>query len=68
MLATQTSDGDLRVWSVAKYPANDVPRVIRALRRSEAYNNGANWISWSKNGRIVQYSERYVIELLLIPW
>lgn len=62
MLATQTSDGDLRVWSVAKYPVSDLPRVIRALRRSESYTSGNNWISWSKNGRIVQYSERYVIE------
>jgi hypothetical protein len=58
MLATQTCDGDLRVWSVAKPPTGDAPRVIRALRRSENFSPGRNWISWSKNGRIVQYSER----------
>lgn len=57
MLATQTSDGDLRVWSVSKPPTNDAPRVIRALRRSDHFSPGRNWISWSKNGRIVQYSE-----------
>lgn len=58
MLATQTSDGDLRVWSVAKPVTNEAPRVIRALRRSDNYSQGRNWISWSKNGRVVQYSER----------
>ena len=58
MLATQTSDGDLRVWSVAKPATSEAPRVIRALRRSDNYSQGRNWISWSKNGRIVQYSER----------
>lgn len=57
MLATQTSDGDLRVWSVAKPPTGDAPRVIRAMKRSEHFSPGRNWISWSKNGRIVQYSE-----------
>lgn len=58
MLATQTSDGDLRVWSVSKPPTGDAPRVIRALRRSDHFSPGRNWISWSKNGRIIQYSDR----------
>ena len=58
MLATHTSDGDLRVWSVAKPPTGDAPRVIRTLSKSENFSPGRNWISWSKNGRIVQYSER----------
>lgn len=60
MLATQTLDGDLRVWSVAKLPSNDSPRVIRALKRTEPYSTGPKWIAWSKNGRIVQYSDRSV--------
>ncbi|KIW44033.1 uncharacterized protein PV06_05075 [Exophiala oligosperma] len=57
MLATQTADGDLRVWSVSKPPTAEPPRVIRVLKRSDVYLPGRNWISWSKNGRIVQYSE-----------
>ncbi|KAI9803445.1 MAG: hypothetical protein M1833_000964 [Piccolia ochrophora] len=57
MLATQTQDGDLRVWSIAKIPASDPPRVVRVLKRSENYEPGPNWLSWSKNGRIVQFSE-----------
>ena len=60
MLATQTSDGDLRVWSVVKPPSNEQPRVIRVLRRSEEFFPGRNWIAWSKNGRIIQFSEGYV--------
>lgn len=58
MLATQTSDGDLRVWSVAKPSTSEVPRVIRALKRSETFSLGPNWIAWSKNGRIIQYSQK----------
>ncbi|KAI9728033.1 MAG: hypothetical protein M1834_007847 [Cirrosporium novae-zelandiae] len=58
MLATQTQDGDLRVWSIAKPPTADQPRVIRVLRRSDTSQPGPNWMAWSKNGRIVQYSER----------
>jgi len=60
MLATQTSDGDLRVWSVVKPPSSDQPRVIRVLRRSDEFFPGRNWIAWSKNGRIIQFSEGYV--------
>lgn len=58
MLATQTSDGDLRVWSVAKPPMSEAPRVIRVLKRADNFGAGPNWMTWSKNGRIVQYSEK----------
>lgn len=58
MLATQTGDGDLRVWSIAKPPGSDTPRIIRSLKRSETNLRGPKWIAWSKNGRIVQYAER----------
>ena len=58
MLASQTADGDLRVWSVSKPPAVEPPRVIRVLKRPEAdFLPGRTWISWSKNGRIIQFSE-----------
>ncbi|CAL3962474.1 unnamed protein product [Diplocarpon coronariae] len=58
MLATQTNDGDLRVWSIAKSPtSNDTARVVRVLKRTENFQTGPNWLAWSKNGRIVQYSE-----------
>ena len=58
MLAVQTNDGDLRVWSVAKSSNNDDPaKVVRILKRTENYLNGPNWMGWSKNGRIIQYSE-----------
>ena len=58
MLATQTNDGDLRVWSIAKSPtSNDTAKVVRVLKRTENFQTGPNWLGWSKNGRIVQYSE-----------
>jgi hypothetical protein len=58
MLAVQTNDGDLRVWSVAKSHNNDDPaKVVRILKRTENYISGPNWMGWSKNGRIIQYSE-----------
>lgn len=58
MLAVQTNDGDLRVWSVAKsFNSDDPAKVVRILRRTENYLNGPNWMGWSKNGRIIQYSE-----------
>ncbi|TVY73761.1 hypothetical protein Focb16_v005978 [Fusarium oxysporum f. sp. cubense] len=57
MLAVQMLDGDLRVWSVAKkYSANDPAKVVRNLRKAEISMNGPNWMGWSKNGRIIQYS------------
>ncbi|OAX81483.1 hypothetical protein ACJ72_04178 [Emergomyces africanus] len=57
MLASQTVEGDLLVWSVSKHPANETPRVIRSLKRSEYASPGPKWLAWSKNGRIVQYAE-----------
>ncbi|KJZ80192.1 hypothetical protein HIM_00042 [Hirsutella minnesotensis 3608] len=58
MLAVQTHDGDLRVWSVAKsYNVEDPAKVVRILRRGENFIAGANWMGWSKNGRIIQYSD-----------
>jgi hypothetical protein len=58
MLAAQTSDGDLRVWSVPKAPhSGDVPCVIRILNQKEQREPGPAWFAWSKNGRIVQYTE-----------
>ncbi|KAH8731245.1 hypothetical protein GQ44DRAFT_736332 [Phaeosphaeriaceae sp. PMI808] len=58
MLAAQTSDGDLRVWSVPKVAhSGDVPCVIRVLNQKDQREPGPCWFAWSKNGRIVQYSE-----------
>jgi len=59
MLAVQASDSDLRVWSVAKsYNSQDPAKVVRILKRTENFLTGPNWMGWSKNGRIIQYSER----------
>ncbi|KAJ5141808.1 Drug resistance protein [Penicillium atrosanguineum] len=57
MLATQSSNGDLRVWSVAKPPVKESPRVIRVLKRSDSNSADPKWMCWSKNGRIIQYLE-----------
>ena len=57
MLATQSLDGDLRVWSVAKPATSDTPKVIRILKRGDNVESGMSWIAWSKNGRILQYSD-----------
>ncbi|KAI1083705.1 hypothetical protein F5B20DRAFT_347167 [Whalleya microplaca] len=58
MLAVQTDDGDLRVWSVAKsFNSEDPAKVVRILKRTEIYQNGPNWMGWSKNGRIIQFSD-----------
>ncbi|MCJ1446717.1 MAG: hypothetical protein MMC23_007223 [Stictis urceolatum] len=57
MLAVQNGSGDLRVWSVSKPPGGEAPKVIRILKRGDAVEEGVNWISWSKNGRIVQFSQ-----------
>lgn len=65
MLAVQTNDGDLRVWSVSKqYTQDDPAKVVRILKRSENYTTGPNWMGWSKNGRIIQYSEKLVSDLV----
>ncbi|KAJ5101971.1 hypothetical protein NUU61_004193 [Penicillium alfredii] len=57
MLATQSSNGDLRVWSVAKPPGKESPRVIRVLKRSDSTSADPKWMAWSKNGKVVQYLE-----------
>ncbi|KAI0202659.1 hypothetical protein F4808DRAFT_458825 [Astrocystis sublimbata] len=58
MLAVQTDDGDLRVWSVAKSPnSTDAAKVVRILKRNDNFQNGPNWMGWSKNGRIIQFSD-----------
>ncbi|KAG5970106.1 hypothetical protein E4U58_000688 [Claviceps cyperi] len=58
MLAVQTHDGDLRVWSVAKsYSADDPAKVVRVLQRKKHSVSGPNWMGWSKNGRIIQFSD-----------
>lgn len=58
MLASQTHNGDMRVWSVAKsYNADDPAKVVRILKRSDNFSEGPNWMGWSKNGRIIQFSE-----------
>lgn len=35
MLASQTMDGVLRVWSVSKPPTAEQPKTIRILKRSD---------------------------------
>lgn len=60
MLATQTVDGDLRVWSVSKPPNTETPKTLRVLKRRDNVEPGLNWCAWSKNGRILQYSDGYV--------
>lgn len=61
MLAVQTYDGDLRVWSISKAHSNDDPaKVVRILRRRDVTTTGPNWMGWSKNGRVIQYSDSYV--------
>ncbi|KAI5256790.1 hypothetical protein E4T42_01481 [Aureobasidium subglaciale] len=56
MLATQTADGDLRVWSIPKLAApGETPNIIRILSRLEGRSVGPCWFSWSKNGRIIQH-------------
>jgi hypothetical protein len=58
MLAVQTHDGDLRVWSVAKsHSAEDPAKVVRLLKRRDTVAPGPNWMGWSKNGRIIQFSD-----------
>jgi hypothetical protein len=53
-------DGDLRVWSVAKPATAEMPKTIRILKRMDNVEPGRHWCSWSKNGRVLQFSDRYV--------
>lgn len=62
MLATQTSDGTLRVWSVAKAPHAGRPKIIRVLASAEIGENGPNWFGWSKNGRLITFSLEYATD------
>jgi len=59
MLATQAANGDLKVWSIAKDSSRDQPpKIVRTLNKMESSGDiGANWMAWSKNGRIIQFSE-----------
>jgi len=57
MLATQTSDGDLRVWSVPKGNTGEPPSIIRVLQRADFNASSPCWFAWSKNGRIVQHAD-----------
>lgn len=58
MLATQTADGDLRVWSIPKSAVvGETPNIIRILSRLEIGSLGPCWFSWSKNGRIIQHTD-----------
>jgi hypothetical protein len=46
------------VWSVSKtFNSEDPAKVVRLLKRTENYLAGPNWMGWSKNGRIIQFSE-----------
>jgi WD40 repeat protein len=67
MLATQTADGDLRVWSVPKAPQHETPTIIRALSRSDVRQPGPSWFAWSKNGRLVQYYDGLVAIVFFPP-
>jgi hypothetical protein len=66
MLGAQTVDGDLRVWSIPKMHGGDQPSIIRVLSRSENdHTTGSCWFGWSKMGRIVQYTNGYVLNMTL---
>jgi len=56
MLATQTADGNIRVWSIPKIPNGDPPNIIRILNRPDGSEIGPCWFGWSKLGRIVQHA------------
>ncbi|PNS18331.1 hypothetical protein CAC42_6148 [Sphaceloma murrayae] len=59
MLATQTADGDLRVWNIPKPDGkNHQCMAIRIISLDEGIVSGPNWFGWSRNGRVVQYSDR----------
>ena len=64
MLAVQSADGDLRVWSIAKPAGSEQPKTIRCLKRTDAIEAGLNWIAWSKNGRIIQLTQGYGFQAL----
>lgn len=46
------------MWSIAKsHSAEDAAKVVRILKRSENFSEGPNWMGWSKNGRVIQFSD-----------
>ncbi|KAF2093116.1 hypothetical protein NA57DRAFT_69465 [Rhizodiscina lignyota] len=57
MLASQTADGDLLVWSVPKQQGADAPSIIRELGNFQGRGPSQCWFGWSKTGRIVQLQE-----------
>ncbi|KIL85182.1 hypothetical protein FAVG1_11611 [Fusarium avenaceum] len=66
-LATQARDGDLRVWSVPESHSddnNDPSRVIRQMKKTDDLAVGPQWISWSRGGRIIQFTGRDSIPTL----
>ncbi|PSK59388.1 p21-activated protein kinase-interacting protein 1-like [Elsinoe australis] len=59
MLATQTADGDLRVWNIPRSSdKGHIPQAIRIISMDEGIVSGPNWFAWSRNGRIIQHSDR----------
>lgn len=59
MLAVQTHDSDLRVWSISrKHQPGEGAKVVRILRRSESMHSGPNWMAWAKAGRVLQHFAR----------
>jgi hypothetical protein len=46
---------------VAKPPGKESPRVIRVLKRSDSNLSDPKWMGWSKNGRLVQYLDGYMV-------
>lgn len=57
MLASQTADGDLLVWSVPKFPGGESPQIIRELGNFQGRGPSQCWFGWSKTGRIIQFQE-----------
>jgi hypothetical protein len=68
MLASQTMDGDLRVWSIPKGPIGDAPTVIRNFQQ-QGFDRipGPCWFGWSKMGRIVQFIDGRVFGASVPP-
>ncbi|GAM85009.1 hypothetical protein ANO11243_030120 [Dothideomycetidae sp. 11243] len=60
MLAIQTADGDMRVWSVPKIANGDPCTAVRMLSQSDGITTAPNWFSWSRNGRIVQFIDKEI--------
>lgn len=58
MLASQTADGDLLVWSIPKTPnSGEAPSIIREMGNFQGRGPSQCWFGWSKTGRIVQFQE-----------